>query len=195
MECLLKFFAVIMLENISILLCPPFLSLREFSISHLVQICDMPQQNGVFGQKNQHLVETARTMIHQYKVLPYFSGDAILHSRYLINRMSSLVLNGKIPYSLLFPQEPLHKLPLKVFGYTSFVRDITLERDKLSANSLKCVFVRYSRVQKGLRCYCPDTPRFYVSPDVTFFESTPLFSFNSIVFLDTFPSVLLVPSF
>ncbi|XP_019184808.1 PREDICTED: uncharacterized protein LOC109179764 [Ipomoea nil] len=156
---------------------------------------DTPQQNGVFERKNRHLVETARTMLLHYKVPSYFWGDAILHSCYLINRMPSSVLHGKIPYNILFPQEPLHKLPLRVFGCTCFVRDITPGRDKLSPKSLKCIFVGYSRVQKGFRCYCPETQRFYVSPNVTFFEYTPFFSSDSIRVVDPFPDVLPVPSF
>ena len=39
--------------------------------------------------------------------------------------------------------------------------------------SLKCIFVRYSRVKKGYRCYCPTLQRYFVSVDVAFFETTP----------------------
>jgi len=35
---------------------------------------------------------------------------------YLIDCMSSSILDNKIPHSILFPHEPLHLLPLKVFG-------------------------------------------------------------------------------
>ena len=41
--------------------------------------------------------------------------------------------------------------------------------------SLKCIFVGYSRVQIGYRCYCPPLRRYFVSTDVTFFETTPIF--------------------
>ena len=36
----------------------------------------------------------------------------------------------------------------------------------------------YSRVQKGYTCYCPTIQRYFVSTDVTFFETTP-FSLSS----------------
>ncbi|PNX77125.1 retrovirus-related Pol polyprotein from transposon TNT 1-94 [Trifolium pratense] len=89
--------------------------------------------------------------------------------------MPSSVLGNKIPQSLLFPQDPLYVVPPRVFGSTCFVHDLTPGRDKLSARAVKCVFLGYSRVQKGYRCYCPSTHRFYVSADVTFFEDTMFF--------------------
>ena len=43
---------------------------------------------------------------------------------------------------------------------------------KLNPKSLKCIFLGYSRVQKGYRCYCPSLRRYLVSTDVTFLENT-----------------------
>ena len=51
---------------------------------------------------------------------------------------------------------------------------------KLDLKSLKCIFVRYSRVQKGHRCYCPTLQCYFVSTDIAFFETTP-FSFPSTI--------------
>ena len=42
---------------------------------------------------------------------------------------------------------------------------------KLDPKSLKCIFLGYSRVQKGYRCYCPSLRRYLVSTDVTFLEN------------------------
>ena len=43
---------------------------------------------------------------------------------------------------------------------------------KLDRKSLKCIFLGYSRVQKGYRCYCPSFRRYLVFADVTFLENT-----------------------
>ena len=43
---------------------------------------------------------------------------------------------------------------------------------KLNPKSLKYIFLGYSRVQKGYKCYCPSLPRYLVSADVIFFENT-----------------------
>ena len=42
---------------------------------------------------------------------------------------------------------------------------------KLDPKSLKCIFLGYSRVQKGYRCYCPSLRRYLVSVDVIFLEN------------------------
>ena len=90
--------------------------------------------------------------------------------------MPSSVLNNKVSHSLLFPKEPLYKIPLRIFGSTCFVHDLSPGLDKLSARAIKCIFLGYSRVQKGYRCYSLSTHRFYISADVTFFEDTPYFN-------------------
>ena len=47
---------------------------------------------------------------------------------------------------------------------------------KLDPKSWKCIFLCYSRVQKGHRCYCPSFHRYLVSVDVTFLENVPFSS-------------------
>ena len=46
----------------------------------------------------------------------------------------------------------------------------------VSTKAIKCVFLGYSRLQKGYKCYSPTTRRYYMSADATFFEDTPFFS-------------------
>ncbi|RVW90427.1 Retrovirus-related Pol polyprotein from transposon RE2 [Vitis vinifera] len=51
--------------------------------------------------------------------------------------------------------------------------------DKLSAKAMKCLFLGYSRLQKGYLCYSLETHRYFISADVTFFEDSPFFSTTS----------------
>ena len=131
------------------------------------------QQNGVAERKNRYLVETARTLLLHHKVPQRFWGDAILVVCYLINRMPSSVLHDQIPHSILLPTQLLFYLPPRVFGCVSFVHILTLGQDKLPAKATKCVFLGYSR---GYHCYSPDTNRYFISADVTFFKDSPFFS-------------------
>jgi hypothetical protein len=121
------------------------------------------QQNGIAERKHSHIIETARTL------LPLrFWGNVVLTANYLINRMPSS-LDNKVPHSLLFPDEPLYKVSPRIFGSTCFVHDLTPGLDKLKARAIKCIFLGYSREQKGYQSYSPSTHRFYISADVTFF--------------------------
>jgi len=45
----------------------------------------------------------------------------------------------------------------------------------VSAKAIKCVFLGYSRLQKGYHCYPPETKKYYMFTGVTFFEPTPFF--------------------
>ena len=107
-----------------------------------------------------------------------FWADAISTAIFFINKMPSSVLNWVTPYHQLFPNKPLFPIDSKVFECTCFVLDIRPQVSKLDPKSLKYIFVGYSRVQKGYACYCPTLQRYFVSTDVTIFETTP-FSFSS----------------
>ncbi|RVW40927.1 Retrovirus-related Pol polyprotein from transposon TNT 1-94 [Vitis vinifera] len=152
--------------------------MSHHGILHQSSCAHTPQQNGVAERKNRHLVETARTLLlHSHSFS--FLGDAVLTACYLINRMPSSVLHDQIPHSLLFPDQPLYFLPPRVFGCTCFVHILTPGQDKLSAKAMKCLFLGYSRLQKGYRCYSLETHRYFISADVTFFEDSPFFSTTS----------------
>ena len=76
--------------------------------------------------------------------------------------MSSSVLHDKISHSIIFPNQPLFCLPPRVFGCVCLVHILTPRQDKLSAKATKCVFLGYSRLQRGYRCYSLDTHRYFV---------------------------------
>ena len=169
----------------------PFSSfMSSHGILHQSSCAYTPQQNGVAERKNRHLVETARTLLLPHKVPQRFWGDVILAACYLINRMPSFVLHNQIPHSILLPNLPLFYLPPRVFGCVCFVHILTLRQDKLSAKDTKCVFLGYSRLQRGYCCYSPDTNRYFISADVTFFEDSSFFSY---AVRHSVPDVLSIP--
>jgi len=92
--------------------------------------------------------------------------------------MSYSVLNNKIPHSILFPLEPLHLLPLKIFGSSCFVQNFGSGLDELSPRSHKCVFLGFAKSKKGYKCFSPSLNRYFISVDVTFIESS--FYFKSL---------------
>ena len=77
----------------------------QHGILHESSCVDTPAQNGVAERKNRHLLEVARALLFQMTVPKPFWADAISTACFLINRMPSVVLNGDIPYSILFPSK------------------------------------------------------------------------------------------
>ncbi|KAL0393252.1 UNVERIFIED_CONTAM: Retrovirus-related Pol polyprotein from transposon RE1 [Sesamum radiatum] len=102
--------------------------------------------------------------------------------------MPSTVLNGDTLYSCLFPDKPLFGIAPRVFGCVCFVHIHSPSLDKLSPRSVKCIFLGYSRTQKGYRCYDPQSRRSFTFADVTFFKFTPFYSPQSSVVIPP-PSV------
>ena len=141
----------------------------SYGILHQSSSTYTPQHNEVAKRKNHHLIETTRTLLLHHKVPQRFWGGVTLATCYLINRMSSSVLHDQIPHSILLPNKPLFCLPPHVFSCVCFIHILTPRQDKLSAKSTKCVFLGYSHLQRGYRCYSPDINRYFISVDVTFF--------------------------
>ena len=102
-----------------------------------------------------------------------FWDAAILTSCYLINWMRSSVGIGPIPHILVFPSEPLYPIPPRIFGSTCFIFS-HLVMINCPLGPLSCVFSSYSHLQKGYKCFPPDLDQYFISSEVTFFESTPL---------------------
>ena len=65
-----------------------------------------------------------------------FWADAVLTACYLINQLPSSVLDGAIPYNILYPSAPLFSVPPKVFGCVSYAYDTRPGRTKLDPKSL-----------------------------------------------------------
>jgi transposase InsO family protein len=88
-------------------------------IIHEFTCVDTPQQNGVAERKNRHLLEVARAILFQMSV------PKLLTATYLINRVSSRVIDNVSPIQFLisrFPSVPiLQNLESRVFGCVAFV--------------------------------------------------------------------------
>ena len=144
--------------------------MASYGILQQTSCAYIPQQNNVAQRKNRHLIETTCTLLTHGEVPQHFWGDAILTTCYLINCVPSSVLDNNIPNSILFLHEPLHPLPLRVFGSTSFVHNFSPDLEKLSLRSHKCVFLGFTRSQNLYKCFSPSLNRYFVPPDVTFDE-------------------------
>jgi len=159
MEFPFEFCAVIMDVNIFLILLKIY-RLSWYSSSNFMCLYTSTKCGSC---KNRHLIKTSHTILIYGDVPQRFWGHVVLSACYLINCMSSSILDDKILHSILFPHDPLHSLPPKVFGCTCFVHNFSPSLDKLSPKSPKCVFLGFTRSQKGYKCLSPSLNRYFFS--------------------------------
>jgi len=97
-----------------------------------------PQQNGVAERKNRHFLDVVRTLLIENSVPPMFWVEALIIAAYLINRLPSQVLGLESPYFQLHHCHPIYT-NLHTFGCVCFMHLPPPHRNKLSAQSIRCV--------------------------------------------------------
>jgi transposase InsO family protein len=144
--------------------------LLEKGISHERSCPETPQQNGIAERKNRHILDIVRALLLEAVVPPTFWDEAVRTSVFLINRQISKRLQDQSPYFLLYNKPPSYDM-LHTFGCICYVHLSSLERTKLTPQSVECVFLGYAVGQKGFRCYDPKSKKNRISRNVVFQES------------------------
>lgn len=89
--------------------------------------------------------------------------------------MPSSSLDNAVLYTMVFPNRPLQSIETRTFRSVCYVHVLLFRSDKLSAKSLKCVFLGYSMTRKGYYSCNPTLRRTFTCMDVTFFEDVPYY--------------------
>ena len=99
-----------------------------------------------------------------------FWGDPVKCATYLRNRSPSNALDNKNPHEMWF----VHLLSvrhLSVFGSTCYALIPKEKRNKLGAQSRKCIFLGYEEYSKEYHLYDEVNKKFVISRDVIFLET------------------------
>jgi hypothetical protein len=127
---------------------------------------ESPQQNGRVERKHQHILNIARSLLFQSYLPKHFWSFAVLHATYIMNRITTPVLNDKSPFEMLFGSLPnLHEL--KVFGSLAYASTLSVHRTKLSPRGRKCIFLGYKQGVKGCILFDLITKETFISRNVT----------------------------
>ena len=89
---------------------------------------------------------------------------------FLINRLLSSSLNFEAPYFVLHGTHPNY-LSLRIFGSKCFPYTWDTRCNKFDPKTIPCVFVGYSDIHKGYKCFHPSSKKFFISRYVVFYES------------------------
>ena len=94
----------------------------------------------------------------------------VLTACYLINRVLSSILNGKTFLNSLSWKTTVW-FTSKSFWVCVFCSNSQKNHDKLDPQAIQCVFLGYSRTQKGYHCWNHVSKNYVIYTDVTFYFS------------------------
>ena len=125
-----------------------------------------PQKIGVVERKKRTLIEAARNMLSESKLLMYFWAEAINTACYTQNQTLINKDLMKTPYEIMNDKKPTLKY-FHMFGAECFVlKDGDDRRGKFDAKAHEAVFVGYSR--RSYRVYIIGQHQVKESVNVTF---------------------------
>ena len=145
-------------------------SFKKIGISHRVSCPHAHQQNGAAERKHRHIVEVGLALLANASMPLKFWDQAFLTATYLINLLSSKVVNFEVPIIRLLGETPDYS-NLRVFGCACWPNLRPYNSRKLSFRSTQCAFLGYSSMHKGFKCLDISTGRIYISRDVVFDEA------------------------
>ena len=160
---------------------------QRIGISHHVSCPHAHQQNGSAERKHRHIVEVGLALLANASMPLKFWDEAFLTATYLINLLPSKVINFDTPVQHLLKETPNYD-SLRTFGCACWPNLRPYNTRKLSFRSTHCVFLGYSSLHKGFKCY--------ISRDVVFDESVyPFESLHSNAGARLRNDVLLLPEY
>lgn len=142
--------------------------LKSQGIEHLVFPPYTPQQVALVECRHSHVIETAKTLLHQASLPPNFWSFACDQAVYLINRLTTPILNNQCSYEILFQEAPNYK-PIKTFSCLCYPWLRPYAKNKLEPKSMPCVYLGFSN--KYYSHFDPVTSKIYLSRDVVFSEN------------------------
>ena len=139
LSILTKFIKMVAVElNSTTLLSNPFLHTTK--------------QNGVVERKHKHL-QITRALLFQSSLPKFFWDHALLLATFLINHISSSILDWKNPYKILYNKPHDYSVLLRCFGSLCYATNIQPHKDRFSPWASKCIFLGFQHGFKAYKLY------------------------------------------
>ena len=145
-------------------------TLDDLGVKHQTSIAYQPQQNGRAERVNRVLLEKARCMLAESKLVYKFWAEAVSTACYLSNWSPKRCLAGRTPEEIWVGRKP-DLSNLRIFGCRAraYVPD-RLKR-KLEPTSRPAIMLGYCEDQKGYRLWSEEDQQVFTASNVEFFES------------------------
>ncbi|GJS43031.1 putative ribonuclease H-like domain-containing protein [Tanacetum coccineum] len=131
-----------------------------------------PQQNGVAERRNRTLIEAARTMLADSKLLTTFWAEAVNTACYVQNRVLVVKPHNKTPYELFHGRTPTLSF-MRPFRCPVTILNTIDHLGKFDGKADEGFFVRYSLNSKAFRVFNSRTRIVEENLHIRFSESTP----------------------
>ena len=144
--------------------------LEEEGIKHEFSTPYTPQQNGVVERKNRMLIDMARTMLGEYKMLERFWSEAINAACHAINRLYLHRLLKNTTYDPLTGNKP-NVSYFRVFGSKCYILVKKGRHSKFAPKVVEGFLLGYDSNTKAYRVFNKSLGLVEVPSDVIFDET------------------------
>lgn len=155
--------------------------LKEYGIVYRRSCPHTHPQMSLVERRHRHVVDGGLALLNQAELSHEFWSMAFATIVFLHNRTTSITLEGKSSYELLFKKTSNLK-DLKVFGCHAHPNLRPFIRHNFSTRSEAHIFIGYPHAMSGYMCYNPRTRKVLVTRDVIFLEND--FTNNKPIFLN-----------
>nr|GEX53214.1 putative ribonuclease H-like domain-containing protein [Tanacetum cinerariifolium] len=140
--------------------------LRQFSVART------PQQNRVTERRNMTLIEAARTVLADFRLLTTFWAEAVNTTCYVQNKVLVVKPHNKTSYELFHGRTPTSSF-MRPFGYPVIILNTIDHLGKFNGKADEGFFVGYSLNSKSFRVFNSRTRIVEENLHIRFSESTP----------------------
>jgi len=138
-------------------------------IVHQTSCVNTPQKNSIVERKHGHLLNVARAFMIQSHLPKIYWSYYVIHVAYIINMLSTPVLNDFSPHEMLYKTPP-NLNQLKVFRSLCYASTLSTNRSKFDPRASKCVFINFKKGTKGYILLNIQSREIFVSRNVIFYE-------------------------
>ncbi|KAI3802282.1 hypothetical protein L1987_30412 [Smallanthus sonchifolius] len=142
---------------------------KQEGIQHQLTAPYSPQQNGAVERRNRTVLGMTRALLKSMNVPETLWGEAVRHSVYLLNRITTKAVKNMTPYEGWKGRKPTLR-HLKVFGCVAHVKKTSNHVTKLEDRSVAMVHLGVEEGSKAYRLFNPTQRRIVVARDIVFNE-------------------------